>query len=63
MKVSEVLRSAWAITDKEAGGNAGYYRRRLEGMGLVAVLAGVEVPGKFRKISLSFPKTSVVSQK
>src|SRR5258706_86246 len=62
MKVSEILRSAWAITDKEAAGNAGYYRRRLEGMGLVAVFAGVEVPGKFRKISLSFPKISFHSE-
>src|SRR6266496_719116 len=62
MKVSEALRSTWAITDKEAAGNAGYYRRRLESTGVVAAFGGVEVPGKFRKISLGFPKVSFHSE-
>ena len=56
MKASDTLRSTWAITHSEAGGNAGYYRRRLEGMGTIAVYAGVEVPSKFRKISISIPQ-------
>jgi hypothetical protein len=58
MKVSEALRSAWATTNKEASEDAGYYRRRLESAGVPAVFAGVEVPGKFRKISLGFPKVN-----
>src|SRR5262245_51187609 len=62
MKASDLLRWAWTTVDAEVGREPGYYRRRLEGTGSMTVLAGMEVPGKLRKISFAFSQASSVPE-
>lgn len=62
MKASDLLRWAWTTVDAEIAGKPGYYRRRLDGTGSMTVLAGMEVPGKLRKISFAFSRTNSVPE-
>lgn len=62
MKASDLLRWAWTTVDAEVGGESGYYRRRLDGTGSMIVLAGMEVPGKLRKISFAFSRAISVPE-
>jgi Putative PD-(D/E)XK family member, (DUF4420) len=62
MKASDLLRWAWTTVDAEVAERPGYYRRRLDGMGSMTILAGMEVPGKLRKISFAFSRANSIPE-
>src|SRR6266496_3952494 len=57
MKASEALRGAWTSAALETGVRRGYYRRRLDETGPLAIYAGIETPGRLRKIIVRIPQT------
>lgn len=52
MKASENLAQAWQLSDADAGPGPGYYTRRITGIDSLKLYAGIELPGRYRMLSL-----------